>query len=146
MFFNLFNSDTPVHMREIKLFNTETGKLEIFEPYNDKEVRVYTCGPTVYDYAHIGNLRSYVFSDILKRVLIKNGYQVKHTINYTDFGHLTDDADAGEDKMMKGLKREGLPVSLDAMRQLSDKFIKAFDDDLEELHVIPPTTWARASD
>lgn len=133
-------------MRDIKLFNTESSKLETFQPYNDREVKIYSCGPTVYDYAHIGNLRAYIFSDILKRVLIKNGYQVKHTINYTDFGHLTDDADAGEDKMMKGLKREGLPVTLDAMRQLSDRYIKAFNDDLEELHIIPPTTWARASD
>jgi cysteinyl-tRNA synthetase len=107
---------------------------------------MYTCGPTVYDYAHIGNLRSYVFADTLKRTLIHFGYEVKHTINLTDFGHLSDDGDAGEDKMMKGLKREGLPVSLSAMRELSDRFIAAFKSDIESLRILPPTTWARASD
>ncbi|MCA9354843.1 MAG: cysteine--tRNA ligase [Candidatus Kaiserbacteria bacterium] len=133
-------------MRDITLYNTESGEPEIFVPLSDKEVKMYSCGPTVYDYAHVGNLRSYVFADILKRVLIRNGYIVKHTINFTDFGHLTDDGDAGEDKMMKGLKREGLPVTLDAMRQLSDRYIKAFKDDFDELRIMPPDTWARASE
>jgi cysteinyl-tRNA synthetase len=92
---------------------------------------MYTCGPTVYDYAHIGNLRAFVFADILKRMLVFNGYDVRHTINLTDFGHLTDDGDVGEDKMMKGLKREGLPVTLEAMRELSDIYIEAFFDDFD---------------
>lgn len=146
MFSSLFGRNTPVHMRDITLYNTESGEPEIFVPLSDKEVKMYSCGPTVYDYAHVGNLRSYVFADILKRVLIRNGYIVKHTINFTDFGHLTDDGDAGEDKMMKGLKREGLPVTLDAMRQLSDRYIKAFKDDFDELRIMPPDTWARASE
>jgi cysteinyl-tRNA synthetase len=146
MFSKLFGGNTPVHVRDIKLYNTETQSTEVFEPFNDKEVKMYSCGPTVYDYAHIGNLRSYVFADITKRVLIRNGYLVKHTINLTDFGHLTDDGDIGEDKMMKGLKREGLPVTLDAMRELSDQYIKAFKNDIEELRVLEPTKWARASD
>lgn len=146
MFTQLFGRKTPVITREIKIFNTETGKVELFEPYNERSVKMYSCGPTVYDYAHIGNLRSYVFADILKRTLIRNGYIVKHTINLTDFGHLTDDGDAGEDKMMKGLKREGLPVTLDAMRQLSTRYIKAFKEDIEELRILTPDTWARASD
>lgn len=146
MFSKLFGSKTPVITRDIKLYNTESGKKEIFEPHNPREVKIYTCGVTVYDYAHIGNLRSYVFADILKRVLYRNGYVIKHTINYTDFGHLTDDADAGEDKMMKGLKRDGLPVTLDAMRQLSTRYIKAFENDVHELRILPPTTWSRASD
>lgn len=133
-------------MREIKLYNTESKKLEIFEPFDEKAVKMYSCGPTVYDYAHVGNLRSYVFADILKRTLIRNGFLVKHTINFTDFGHLSDDGDEGEDKMMKGLKREGLPISLDAMRQLSDLYIKAFKDDMDELRIMEPDTWARASD
>ena len=107
---------------------------------------MYSCGPTVYDYAHIGNLRSYVFPDILKRTLTARGYRVQHTINFTDFGHLTDDADAGEDKMIKGLQREGLPVTLGAMRELSDRYITAFTEDVAELRIVPPTTWARASD
>ena len=131
---------------DIRLFNTETGKLEVFTPLRSPQVTMYSCGPTVYDYAHIGNLRSYVFADILKRVLVRSGYLVKHTINLTDFGHLTDDGDAGEDKMMKGLMREGLPVSLEAMRQLSDTYIQAFFADMEALRILPPTTWARASE
>tara|TARA_B100000508_G_C11463920_1_gene280558 strand:+ start:3507 stop:4964 length:1458 start_codon:yes stop_codon:yes gene_type:complete len=146
MFNQLFGRKEPVITREIKLFNTETGKTELFEPNDDRNVKMYSCGPTVYDYAHVGNLRSYIFADILKRVLLRNGYLVKHTINLTDFGHLTDDADAGEDKMMKGLKREGLPVTLGAMKELSDQYIKAFEDDITELRIIPPTTWARASE
>lgn len=146
MFSNLFGRKTPVHMRDINLYNTESGKLEVFEPIDAKAVKMYSCGPTVYDHTHIGNLRAFVSSDVVKRVLIRNGYLVKHTINFTDFGHLTDDADAGEDKMMKGLKREGLPITLDAMRQLSDRYIKSFQDDIDELRILPPDTWARASD
>jgi cysteinyl-tRNA synthetase len=146
MFSQLFNSDQNTHLRDITLFNTESGEPEIFKSIDNKEVKLYSCGPTVYDYTHIGNLRAFVSSDILKRVLIRNGYLVKHTINFTDFGHLTDDGDAGEDKMMKGLKREGLPVTLDAMRELSDRYIKTFQEDIEDLRILPPTTWARASE
>lgn len=142
----LFRKTTPAHVREVKIFNTESNSLEVFVPLHDPQVKIYTCGPTVYDYAHIGNLRSYVFADVLKRTLISNGYLVKHTINFTDFGHLSDDADEGEDKMMKGLKREGLPVSLEGMQELGDKYIAAFVDDITELRIMPPTTWARASD
>ncbi len=147
MFKNFFK-DKPENdtLPDITLFNTETMSLEKFTPISKKEVKIYSCGPTVYDYAHIGNLRAYVFADILKRTLIYHGYEVKHTINLTDFGHLTDDADAGEDKMMKGLKREGLPVTLSAMRELSDRYIDAFYDDMDTLRVLPPTSWSRASD
>lgn len=130
----------------INLYNTESGKLEKFVPISDKVVTMYTCGPTVYDYAHIGNFRAFIFADILKRTLVFCGYDVKHTINLTDFGHLSDDGDAGEDKMMKGLKREGLPVTLEAMRELSDKYIEAFFDDFDALRIMSPTTWSRASD
>lgn len=146
MFKWLTNTRTPIIHQELHFFNTETGQLETFSPWKNPIVKMYTCGPTVYDFVHIGNLRSYVFADILRRTLIRNGYDVKHTINLTDFGHLTDDGDAGEDKMMKGLKREGLPVTLSAMRQLSDQFIDAFKDDLEEMRILEPTTWSRASD
>jgi cysteinyl-tRNA synthetase len=146
MLSRLFSRKTPVHMRDIHLHNTESGRLEVFQPIDDKSVKMYSCGPTVYDYAHIGNLRAFINADIIKRVLLRNGFLVEHTINFTDFGHLTDDADAGEDKMMNGLKRDGLPVTLDAMRQLSDRYIKAFEDDITELRIIPPTTWARASE
>ena len=146
MLHTLFKSKKPLHLREVTLFNTESKKIEVFEPLKNPTVKIYSCGPTVYDYVHIGNLRSYLFPDILKRVLIRNGYLIKHTVNFTDFGHLTDDADAGEDKMMKGLKREGLPITLAGMRELGDIYIKAFVDDMDELRILPPTTWARASD
>jgi cysteinyl-tRNA synthetase len=146
MFTQLFGGGTPAIVRDITVYNTESKKKEIFEPLNKKEVKMYSCGPTVYDHTHIGNLRAFLSADIIKRVLIRNGYMVKHTINFTDFGHLTDDGDAGEDKMMKGLAREGLPVTLDAMRQLSDRYIKSFVEDTEELRIYAPDKWARASD
>ncbi len=147
MFSHLFRSSkTPPAKPVISLYNTSSGNIERFTPHDATSVTLYSCGPTVYDYAHIGNLRSYVFSDILKRTLIFHGYAVNHTINLTDFGHLTDDADAGEDKMMKGLKREGLPITLSAMRELSDRYIQAFKDDCVALNILSPTTWARASD
>lgn len=146
MFNKLFGTEKTAPVRDVKLFNTETGKIEIFTPLDPKVTKIYSCGPTVYDYAHIGNLRSYVFVDMVKRVLIRNGFLIKHTINFTDFGHLSDDGDAGEDKMMKGLKRENLPINLDSMRVLSDRYIKAFKADFEELRILPPTNWARASD
>lgn len=131
----------------LKLYNTETKSKETFTPRSvHSDVTIYTCGPTVYDYAHVGNLRAYVFADVLKRVLIYNGYPVRHTINYTDFGHLTSDADTGDDKMMKGLKREGMEISLAAMRQLSDRYIEAFNKDFFALNCLPPTQFARASD
>lgn len=131
----------PVH-----LYNTETRFLETFEPLSNKEVRMYSCGPTVYDFVHIGNLRAYVFPDVLKRTLLYNGYNVNHTINFTDFGHLSSDGDTGDDKMMKGLKRENMEVSLESMRILSDIYIDAFKRDIESLNILPPTQFARASD
>jgi cysteinyl-tRNA synthetase len=145
--FGLFKKQsTAIAYPPIHLFNTESRQLEVFEPLAKNEVKVYSCGPTVYDYAHIGNLRAYVFADTLKRVLSYNGYTVNHTINLTDFGHLTDDADAGDDKMMKGMRREGMDISLASMRLLSDRYIKAFENDLEELNIIFPTQFSRASD
>jgi len=146
MFTDLFRAKPAPAVPAVQLFNTESGNKQLFTPLSQKEVTIYTCGPTVYDYAHIGNLRAFVFADILKRTLLFHGYAVKHTINITDFGHLSDDADTGEDKMMKGLKREGLPVTLAAMRQLSDIYIDAFYNDMDSLRVLPPTTWSRASD
>jgi cysteinyl-tRNA synthetase len=144
---NLFGTKKPVSPETpFRVFNTETNQLEIFTPENPKRVLMYSCGPTVYDYVHIGNLRAFVFADILKRSLLHYGYNVEQTINLTDFGHLTDDGDAGEDKMMKGLKREGMPVTLSAMRDLSSRYIDAFYDDCDALHILPPTTWSRASD
>ncbi|MCP4420351.1 MAG: cysteine--tRNA ligase, partial [Chloroflexi bacterium] len=83
----------------LNLFDSYERKSRPFAPLNPPQVSLYACGLTVYDYAHIGNLRSYIFEDILRRVLEFNGYRVKHVMNITDVGHLTDDADSGEDKM-----------------------------------------------
>jgi cysteinyl-tRNA synthetase len=138
--------DTETKKPDLVLYSTETRELAFFIPKQAPHVTMYSCGPTVYDFVHIGNLRSYVFADILKHTLKYNGYTVNHTINLTDFGHLTDDADAGEDKMMKGLKREGKPVTLAAMRELSDTYIAAFKADIKKLRIEEPTTFSRASD
>jgi cysteinyl-tRNA synthetase len=147
MFGSLFKrTPAPAPATPLRFYNTLSGTIEDFSSLTPGTVTMYSCGPTVYGNAHIGNLRSYVFSDILRRTLMSAGYDVKHTINLTDFGHLTDDGDAGEDKMMKGLKREGLPVTLTAMRELSERYIVAFKEDIDAMRILPPTTWARASD
>ncbi len=146
MVFGLFSGSKDDDFPTLKLFNTETRQLEEFVSLHKNKALVYTCGPTVYDYAHIGNLRAYVFADTLRRVLEINGYLVNHTINFTDFGHLTSDADTGDDKMMKGLRREGLDITLENMRLLSDRYITAFKNDCEALNILKPTQWARASE
>ena len=130
----------------ISLFNTLNDKAELFKAHNPPKVTLYTCGPTVYDYVHIGNLRAYVFADTLKRVLIYNGFVVNQTINITDFGHLTDDADAGEDKVMLALKRSGKPINLKNMRAVTDMFADAFIKDMGEMGNLPPSQYTRASD
>ena len=89
-----------------KIYNTLGHKIEEFVPYNKDKVTMYTCGPTVYHYAHIGNLRSYICEDVLEKALNYCGYNVKRVMNITDVGHLSSDADTGEDKMLKGAKRE----------------------------------------
>jgi cysteinyl-tRNA synthetase len=131
---------------EIFFFNTETKKVETFSPLKSGNVRMYSCGPTVYDSIHIGNLRAFFLADIVKRTLQWNGYKVKHVMNFTDFGHLTDDGDAGEDKIMNGLKRAGRPISLQSMREFTDIHIATFLNDSQELRLIPPTKYTRASD
>ncbi len=128
------------------LFNTLSGKKEEFKPIRRGEAGVYSCGPTVYNFAHIGNLRAYVFSDTLRRVLEWNGYKVKQTINITDVGHLTSDADFGEDKMTKALRREGKPMTLEAMRQVGAFYTAAFLNDLKALNIERPDVMPRASD
>lgn len=107
---------------------------------------MYTCGPTVYDFSHIGNMRAFTTADILKRALYYNGYEVNHTMNFTDFGCLTSDADTGEDKMMKGLRREGMEISLKNMRLLADTYIAAFKEDSEAMELVEPNQYTRASD
>lgn len=130
----------------LKLYNTLTRKKEEFKPIKKNVVGLYTCGPTVYNFAHIGNLRTYIFEDILKRVLIYNGYKVKHIENITDVGHLTSDADEGEDKMEKAAKREKKPVTWQTMAAIADKYTRAFKDDISKLNIIEPDKWTKATD
>ncbi len=124
----------------LKLYNTLTRKKQIFRPIRDKKVSLYTCGPTVYDYAHIGNLRTYIFEDILRRVLEYNSYSVNHVMNYTDVGHLTSDTDTGEDKMEKGARRENKTVW-----EIAEFYIKAFQKDSAALNILKPKLTPRAT-
>ena len=94
----------------MKLYNTLSHRVEDFIPVNPDEVKIYTCGPTVYSFAHIGNFTAYIYWDLLIRVLRLNGWKEKRVLNITDVGHLTSDADDGEDKMEKGARREGKTV------------------------------------
>lgn len=107
---------------------------------------MYHCGPTVYDYPHIGNLRAYVFADVLRRLFEVEGYTVKQVINITDIGHLSSDADDGEDKMVRALQREGLPLSLENMLAVGTKYFNAFRDDLHLLNIKTPQHFPRASE
>lgn len=124
----------------IKLYNTLTRKKEEFKAIKKGEVGLYTCGPTVYDYAHIGNFRTYLFEDVLKRVLKYNDYKVKHIMNITDVGHLTGDMDMGEDKLEKGAKREGKTAW-----DIAKFYEKAFIGDLEKLNIEMPDKWTHAT-
>jgi cysteinyl-tRNA synthetase len=125
----------------LKIFNTLGRELQEFVPINPGKVGLYTCGLTVYNYAHIGNLRTYIFEDILRRVLEYIGYDVTHVMNVTDVGHLTDDADQGEDKMLVGARKTGKTVW-----EIADFYTKAFFKDLERLHIIKPTIICKATD
>lgn len=126
---------------ELKLYNTAHKTKEIFKPISGQDVKLYTCGPTVYDYAHIGNLRSYVFEDILKRTLLFNGYRIKHVMNITDVGHLTSDADLGDDKMELKARKEKLSVT-----EIAQKYTDQFLKDINKLNVIKPDILAKATD
>ena len=125
----------------LKLYNTMGRKIEDFIPINKDIVRFYGCGPTVYKFAHIGNLRAYVFQDILTRTLLFLGYNVKHVMNITDIGHLSDDGDDGEDKMLKSARESGLTVA-----QIADIYIKAFFEDVDNLNIKRPSIICRATE
>ena len=125
---------------EILLTNTMSRRKEVFKPLREGEVGIYTCGLTVYNFAHIGNLRAYVFADTLKRMFLFNGYKVNHVMNITDVGHLTGDEDEGEDKMEAGARREGKTVW-----EIVDFYTEAFFDDLKRLRIIFPTVTCRAT-
>ena len=128
-------------MIDLRLFNSLTRSKEEFKPLKAGSVGLYTCGPTVYDYAHIGNLRTYIFEDILKRVLLYNGYRVKHVMNITDVGHLTGDRDMGEDKMEKGALREGKTAW-----DIAAYYTRAFKTDIDRLNILQPDIWVKATD
>jgi len=128
------------------LFNTLTRSAERFSSLHPHRVHMYNCGPTVYDYAHLGNLRSYVFTDVLRRILTLNEYEVTQVMNFTDVGHLAGDGDDGDDKMTIGLKREGLPLTLEGMRHLADRYIEAFLEDCAALNIQRPNALPRASE
>ena len=125
----------------IKLYNTLTKQKENFVPLNGNEVRIYSCGPTVYSYAHIGNFRTYVFVDNLRRVLEFNGYKLKHVMNITDVGHLESDADEGEDKMEKAAKKENK-----SPYEIAKFYTEAFFADMKKLNIEMPEIIAKATD
>jgi len=125
----------------MKLYNTLTRKLETFKPLNPPKVTFYTCGPTVYDYTHIGHMRTYVNNDILKRTLIFLGYRMKHVMNITDVGHLTGDDDRGEDKLEKGAKTTGKTVW-----QVAEFYTQFYLNTLKSLNILMPDILCKATD
>jgi len=126
---------------DLFLYDNWQRALRRFEPIHADHVGLYCCGPTVYDYAHIGNLRTYLFEDLLRRTLAFNGYTVRHVVNITDVGHLVSDADHGEDKMEKGSRRTG-----ESAWALAQRYTLAFQRDMQALNMLEPTLWCRATD
>ncbi|MGE5392174.1 MAG: cysteine--tRNA ligase [Candidatus Saccharibacteria bacterium] len=135
------NSGLFCYTNPMKLYNSLTRKIEDLKPIRDNTVGFYACGPTVYDYAHIGNLRTYLFEDVLKRALLYEGFTVKHVMNITDVGHLTSDADEGQDKLEKGALREGKTVE-----EVAAHYTKAFLSDLDKLNILPADVLPKATE
>ena len=125
----------------MKLYNTLTRKVEEFVPIDKNEIKMYTCGPTVYHYAHIGNLRTYIMEDILEKTLTLLGYKVKRAMNITDVGHLSSDSDSGEDKMLKSARREHKTV-LDIAKFYTEEFKK----DASKLNITWPSIVSPATE
>ena len=125
----------------LKLYNTASRKLETFKPLLPDVVKIYTCGPTVYNYPHIGNLAAYTYWDLLVRTLKANNYNVKRVLNLTDVGHLVSDGDTGEDKLEKGALREGLSVW-----EVAERYIKIYLDYYRDMEFLPADVVARATD
>ena len=126
---------------QINFYNTLTHKKEEFKPIESTEVKMYSCGPTVYSYAHIGNFRKYIFDDTLRRTLIYNGYKLKDVMNITDVGHLTSDADTGEDKMEKAAKKEGKNPY-----EIAEFYTKAFMTEYDSLNLLRPMVITKATE
>jgi cysteinyl-tRNA synthetase len=129
----------------IKLYNSLTRKVEDFVPLDASLIRMYNCGPTVYDYVHIGNLRAFFTADLVRRSLEWSGYEVKQVMNVTDVG-IGGDNDEGEDKIIKGLKREGKEINLEAMKELTDFYTERFKEDIAKLNIETPHVMPRASE
>lgn len=125
----------------LRLFNTLTRGVSAFEPRNPPKVGMYSCGPTVYAYQHIGNMRAYVFADTLKRSLRWKGFEVRHVINITDVGHLTSDADVGDDKLEVAARRERRTIW-----DIAERYTAAFKSDLAKLRVLDPDMWPKATE
>lgn len=125
----------------MKLYNTKTRQIEEFHPIEEKKAKIYTCGPTVYGFQHIGNYASYIYWDLLIRALTLDGYEVTRVLNLTDVGHLTSDGDTGEDKMEKGAKKEGKDVW-----QIADFYIEDFLKNFKKLNLTLPSKICRATD
>lgn len=125
----------------MKIYNTLSRTIEEITPADPNEIGLYTCGPTVYNYAHIGNLRTFIFEDILKRVLLAEGHGVKHVMNITDVGHLTSDDDTGEDKMEKGAARENRSVY-----EIAEYYTESFQNDIHDLNILDPDIWPKATE
>ncbi len=125
----------------MKIYNTLNKTVEEFIPREEGKVKMYTCGPTVYHFAHIGNLRSYIFEDILEKSLNYLGYEVKRVMNITDVGHLTSDSDSGDDKMLKGAKREHKSVL-----EIAEFYTEAFKKDTKDLNIKWPEIVSKATD
>ncbi len=125
----------------LRLYNTLTRRVDPFQSMEKDKVGLYTCGPTVYNYAHIGNLRTYIFEDVLKRCFVEEGYQVKHVMNVTDVGHLVSDADTGDDKVEKSAAKQGKSVE-----EIADYYWDAFRKDLSRLHILEPDVWCKATE
>ncbi len=128
-------------MKKLKLYNTLHNRKEIFKPIEPGKVKLYTCGLTVYNYAHIGNLRTYVFEDILKRTLRYNGFDLLHVMNITDIGHLTSDADSGEDKMVLSAQKQNKSVW-----EIAEHYTQAFEKDLKNLNILFPDKHVKATE
>ena len=129
----------------IKFHNTLTNKLEEFRPIKTGEARMYHCGPTVYDYVHIGNLRSFLLADIIRRTCEFLGFKVKQVMNITDVG-IGGNNDEGEDKIIKGLKREGRMISMESMKELGDFYTERFKEDIAKLNIKMPDVLPKASE
>ena len=125
----------------LKLYNTLTHKKEEFIPLDSKKVKVYSCGPTVYNYAHIGNMRAYILMDLLNKTLKYNGYEVEQVMNITDVGHMTSDEDYGEDKMAKSARLMNMSVN-----EIAKKYTDLFMNDISLLNIDKPDYIVKATE